>query len=61
MAHIDMQRLCLNRTHTLNCQHNVTLASQVELRSGVSFSFFILWRLLLDNESEMMAAKRTLY
>lgn len=67
MARIDMRRVCVNRTHTLDCQHNVTLTSQVlAVETRLSGSFFSLFffrprRLLLDNESEMMAAKCTPY
>lgn len=38
-----MRHVCLNRTHTLNCQHNVTLTSQVERWSSVSLSLFFFF------------------
>lgn len=40
MAPIDMRCVCLNSTHTPNCQHNVTLASQVERWSSSASLFF---------------------
>lgn len=38
--------ICLNSTHTLNCQHNVTLTSQVERWKHIFKIFYIFFSLL---------------
>lgn len=61
MACTDMRCVCVKGAHTVDCQHNVTLASQVLMALHLFFpsssSSHSLCRLLLNNESEMMAVE----